>query len=68
MGQHQLILAKAPKAAAMMSMTQARFIALVEAGSLPKPVLVVGMREPRWRVSDLESVGTGAAMEEDGEW
>lgn len=65
---HQLLLAKVAKAAAMMSMTQAEFLALVEAGALPRPVSVVGMNEPRWRVSDLESVGTGAAMEERPRW
>ena len=52
-------------AATLFCMTPVEFRGLVETGALPGPVQIAGYE--RWRVSDLEAVATGAAMEEDFE-
>ncbi|NSY36836.1 AlpA family transcriptional regulator [Leisingera sp. ANG59] len=58
-------LAVAEKTAAkMMDMAPAEFRRLVETGSLPSPVAITGDCK-RWRVSDLEAVLNGDAMNED---
>ena len=51
-------------AAKMMDMTTAEFRRLVGSGSLPSPVRITGDFQ-RWRVSDLEAVLNGDAMNED---
>lgn len=51
-------------AAKMMDMAPAEFRQLVSSGSLPSPIKITGSLE-RWRVSDLESVLSGDAMNED---
>jgi len=50
-------------AAKMMDMKPSDFRRLVQCGSLPSPVRISGLE--RWRVSDLESVLNGNAMNED---
>lgn len=50
-------------AAKMMDMAQSDFRRLVRSGSLPSPVRISGFE--RWRVTDLESVLNGNAMNED---
>ena len=47
-----------------MDMAPTEFRRLVQSGSLPLPVKITGNLE-RWRVSDLEGVLTGDAMNED---
>ncbi len=51
-------------AAKMMDMTTAEFRHLVGSGSLPSPVRITG-EFLRWRVSDLDAVLNGNAMNED---
>ncbi|UWQ47633.1 hypothetical protein K3719_07935 [Leisingera aquaemixtae] len=51
-------------AAKMMDMTPGDFRRLVGAGCLPSPITLTSGIE-RWRVSDLESVLNGNAMNED---
>lgn len=51
-------------AAKMMDMAPLEFRRLVKSGSLPSPVRITRDYE-RWRVSDLEAVLNGDAMNED---
>lgn len=51
-------------AAKMMEMAPVEFRRLVNSGSLPSPVRIAGDLQ-RWRVSDLEAVLNGDAMNED---
>lgn len=55
-------------AAALLDMTQADFLQLVEQGALPGPVRIGGKIE-RWNVKQIEDILTGAAMQDDKpEW
>lgn len=60
-----LILADEKTAAALFCMTRADFRRLVEVGALPSPIDIHGFL--RWRVSELESVASGAAVEQEFE-
>jgi predicted DNA-binding transcriptional regulator AlpA len=64
MGQVERIAVTEKTAAKMMDMAPTEFRRLVRSGSLPLPVKITGKLE-RWRVSDLESVLNGSAMNED---
>lgn len=58
-----LILADEKTAAALFCMQRVDFRRLVEAGALPQPINVHGFL--RWRVTELEAVATGTAMDEE---
>ncbi|GAA6197877.1 hypothetical protein NBRC116598_33220 [Pseudophaeobacter arcticus] len=64
MGRISPIAVSETTAAKMMDMAPTEFRRLVQSGSLPLPVKITGNLE-RWRVSDLEGVLTGNAMNED---
>lgn len=56
------------KAAALLDMTQAEFLSLVERGALPRPVRIGGKIE-RWNMRQIEAILTGEAMKDDTpEW
>lgn len=61
------ILAREGTAAKMLDMPLREFRALVEAGSLPKPVMIGGKVE-RWSVKQLEAISSGTMLNEDFEW
>lgn len=61
------ILARESTAAKMLDMPLKEFRALVESGSLPKPVKIGGRIE-RWSVKQLEAISSGAILNEDFEW
>lgn len=64
-GKPSLILASEKTAAALLDMKPAEFRSLVQAGALPPPDNFHGFQ--RWRVTDLEAIAEGAAMEGDFE-
>ncbi|MFV1498084.1 hypothetical protein VW040_17280 [Phaeobacter sp. JH85H1] len=64
MGRIDRIAVTEKTAAKMMDMAPIEFRELVKSGSLPSPVKITGGFE-RWRVSDLEAVLSGDAMNED---
>lgn len=51
------------RAAKMLDIPAQEFLKLVKCGSLPSPTQIGG--HARWRVSDLEAIGSGAAMNGD---
>lgn len=56
------------KAAALLDMTQAEFLSLVERGALPRPVNIGGKIE-RWNMKQIEAILSGEAMQDDTpEW
>ncbi len=64
MGRVERIAVAEKTAAKLMDMAPMEFRQLVKSGSLPSPVKITGNFE-RWRVSDLEAVLNGDAMNED---
>lgn len=58
------ILASEKTAAALLDMKPSEFRSLVESGALPPPENFHGFQ--RWRVSDLEAIASGDAL--DGEF
>lgn len=67
MAKFQPLFATDKTAAQLLELTTSEFLALVEAGALPGPILI-GPKVQRWAIKDLEAVGSGAAFEEAFQW
>lgn len=50
-------------AASLLDMKPAEFLSLVQCGALPKPKDLHGYT--RWRVAELEAIGSGVAMDDE---
>ena len=67
MTKHTHIAVGEKKAADMLDLSRADFLRLVREGTLPKPKKIASDIE-RWRVSDLEAIVSGEAMDSDFQW
>lgn len=60
-----LLFASDKSAAQLLDMKRAEFLSLVERGAIQGPEYIGGVA--RWRVSTLEAINSGAAMDEEFE-
>ena len=66
MGKAQPLAVTESTAAAMLDMKPSEFRGLVQCGALPRPAQISDKIE-RWRVSDLEAILNGSAIDNDFE-